>query len=101
MGQKSKKRKAPTVPHPSPPVAYGGWTSVAPGPIPDFAEIERQAARREARREELRYRLAPDCKVHIQFNGIATQGAIRKLISYLEMAIGDFPENGGDSANTR
>jgi len=31
--------------------------------------------------------------MHIQFNGIATQEAIRKLMSYLEMGIADFPEN--------
>jgi len=34
--------------------------------------------------------------VHIQFNGIATREAIRKLINYLEMTIGDFPKNDDD-----
>jgi hypothetical protein len=51
--------------------------------------------RRQARSEELRYRIAPDCKVHIQFDGIATQNAIRKLIAYLQMSIEDFPESTG------
>ena len=64
----------------------------------DHAEFERELERRAARHEELRYRIAPDCKVHIQFNGIATQGAIKKMISYLEMGIGDFPRNAEDSA---
>ena len=47
----------------------------------------------QARNEELRYRIAPDCKVHIQFSGIATQDAIRKLIAFLQMSIDDFPQN--------
>ena len=33
----------------------------------------------------------------MQFNGIATQEAIRKLINYLEMGISDFPKNPDDS----
>jgi hypothetical protein len=66
------------------------------GPAPDFDAIQRQAERRAARNEELRYRIAPDCKVHIQFNGIATQEAIRKLIHYLEIGIGDFPLTADD-----
>lgn len=53
----------------------------------------REFERRQARSEELRYRIAPDCKVHIQFNGIATKDAIRKLIAYLQMSIEDFPQN--------
>ena len=60
--------------------------------MPDFNELQRQAELRAARHEELRYRIAPGCKVHIQFDGIATREAIRKLIYYLEMGIGDFPE---------
>jgi hypothetical protein len=94
MSHKSKKRKARKAPeflYPAP-----AYLSSGSGPPPDFAEFERQAARREARHEELRYRIAPDCKVHIQFNGIATREAIRKLINYLEMAIGDFPKNDDD-----
>ena len=67
------------------------------GPV-DFDEFERKNALREARHEELRYRIAPDCKAHIQFKGIATQDAIRKLISHLEMGIADFPKNVDDSA---
>ncbi len=58
----------------------------------EFYEIQRQAELRAARHEELRYRIAPECKVHIHFDGIATRDAIRKLIHYLEMGIGDFPE---------
>ena len=58
----------------------------APMPFgPDFQRLFE-------RREELRYRIAPDCKVHVQFDGIATQGAIRKLINHLEMSIDDFPK---------
>lgn len=64
----------------------------------DFDEFERKNALREARHEELRYRIAPDCKVHITFKGIATQDAIRKLINYLEIGIGDFPKNADNSA---
>lgn len=56
----------------------------------DFDEFER-------RHEELRYRLTPDCKVHLRFNGIATQEALKKLITYLEMGIGDFPKNANNS----
>src|SRR5215470_14513805 len=63
-----------------------------PQPAPAFSEIQRHAELRAARHEELRYRIAPDCKVHIQFDGIATKEAIRKLIHYLEVGIGDFPE---------
>lgn len=60
---------------------------------PDFEEFERREERRAARHEELRYRLAPDCRVYIQFNGITTQEALRKLISYIEMALVDFPKD--------
>jgi hypothetical protein len=64
------------------------------GPLPIPAtDFHREFERRQARSEELRYRIAPDCKVHIQFNGIATQDAIRKLIAYLQMSIQDFPQN--------
>src|SRR5260370_471799 len=49
-----------------------------------------------AMHEELRLRIASDCKVLIQFKGIATQSAIRKLITYLEMdkdlTIGRYPK---------
>ena len=48
--------------------------------------------------EELQLRLAYNCKVFIQFKGIATQSAIRKLITYLEMALVDFPEDSDKSA---
>jgi hypothetical protein len=51
-----------------------------------------------AMHEELQLRIASDCKVLIQFKGIATQSAIRKLITYLEMALGDFPKNSDKSA---
>jgi hypothetical protein len=61
--------------------------------VSHFDEIQRQAERHAARHEELRYRIASDCKVHIQFNGIATQDALRKLITYLEMSVGDFPKD--------
>jgi hypothetical protein len=84
MSHKSKKQKGPRVYAPQ---AY-------PGPAPDFADFERRAARHE----ELRYRIAPDCKVHIQFNGIATQEAIKKLINYLEMGISDFPKDTDNSS---
>jgi hypothetical protein len=57
------------------------------------ADFSREVERRQARSEGLAYRIAPDCKVHIQFNGIATQDAIRKLIAYLQMSIEDFPQN--------
>ena len=50
--------------------------------------------------EELHFRIAYNCKVFIQFKGIATQSAIRKLITYLEMALVDFPEDSDKSANT-
>jgi hypothetical protein len=87
MSKKSKKHKAKF---------YSGLPVYAPqavrGRVPDFYEMQRQAELRAARHEELRYRIAPDCKVHIQFDGITTKEAIRKLIHYLEMGIGDFPE---------
>jgi len=44
-----------------------------------------------ARHEQLSFRIAPDCKVSLNFDGIATQSAIRKLIGYLELSIADFP----------
>lgn len=69
----------------------------ASGTPPDFDEFERRAERHAARHEELRYRLAPDCKVHILFNGIATQQALKKLISYIEMTISDFPKDSDES----
>jgi hypothetical protein len=50
--------------------------------------------------EELQLRIASDCKVFIQFKGNATQSAIRKLITYLEMALVDFPKN-SDEASTQ
>jgi hypothetical protein len=87
MSHKSKERKARES-FPAPARA---------GTPPDFEDFERRAERHAARHEELRYRLAPDCKVHIQFNGIATQEALRKLIRYLEMGIDDFPKNVDDS----
>jgi len=68
-------------------IAHG----VAPSDCGDFGHVA-------ARHEELRYRIAPDCKVQIRFNGVATQEAIRKLINYLEMGIGDFPRNADNSA---
>jgi hypothetical protein len=51
-----------------------------------------------AMHEELKFRIGSDCKVLIQFNGIVTQSAIRKLITYLEMALVDFPKNSDKSA---
>lgn len=92
MSHKSKKKK---------PKFFGlGVAPMAvPGPSPgfDYLEFERRNERQAARHEELRYRIAPDCKVHIRFDGIATQEAIKKLMHYLEMGIGDFPENADDS----
>lgn len=46
-----------------------------------------------ARHEELRFRIASNCKVQIQFNGKVTQSAIKKLIDYLEMSVGEFPKD--------
>ena len=87
MSHKSKKHRrfllSPGPPRPA-----------KPSRVPvdfDLDEFERKNALREARQEELRYRIAPDCKV-------ATQDAIRKLIGYLEMGIADFPKNVDDSA---
>jgi hypothetical protein len=34
----------------------------------------------------------------MHFTGTATQEAIRKLIDYLEMGIGDFPKSAGHSS---
>ncbi len=93
MGKKSTKRKAQK--HFLVPTSI---RQARRGPPPDFDEIQRQAERHAARHEELRYRIAEDCKVHIQFNGIATQSAIRKLISYLEISVGDFPKESDTSA---
>ena len=94
MSHKSKKHRRFLV-SPGPP------RPAKPSRVPvdfDLDEFERKNALREARHEELRYRIAPDCKVHIQFKGIATQDAIRKLIGYLEMGMADFPKNVDDSA---
>lgn len=92
MSQKKKRRKAKFFG-----LEQAPRLSVHRGPPPDFDAIERRAARHAARHEELRYRIAPDCKVHIQFDGMATQEAITKLINYLELGIGDFPKNADDS----
>jgi cytochrome c2 len=86
MGHKHKSKRAKA----SGP-ELGSVVQYAPAP----ADLYREMERRQARSEELRYRIAPDCKVHIQFDGIATQNAIRKLIAYLQMGIEDFPENAG------
>ena len=67
---------------------------IVPGQEKAFDEFERRAARHE----ELRFRIAPDCKVLLSFNGIVTQSAIRKLISYLELSIGDFPKDNDSSS---
>jgi hypothetical protein len=92
MSHKSKERQAQNILLPSSPKAMKDYA------IYDHAEFERQFERSAARHEELRYRIAPDCKVHIQFNGIATQEAIRKLIGYLEIGIVDFPKDADKSA---
>jgi len=42
-------------------------------------------------REELLYRLAPDCKARVIFEGVVTPGAIQKLIRHLELTAEDFP----------
>jgi len=89
MSHKTKKRKANFV-------GVGPARRVV-NDSRDFDEFERRAERHAARHEELRYRLTPDCKVHLQFNGIATQEALRKLIAYLEMGIADFPKNSDKS----
>jgi len=86
MSQKSKKQKLRLHQVPVPMVELGT--------PPSFLEFERLGSRHE----ELRYRLAPDCKVHIQFNGVATQDAISKLIKYLELGISDFPKDTGNSS---
>lgn len=88
MSHKSKKRKAQLI---SPVSASRNLVPV------DFREFERQAERRAARHEELRYRIAPDCKVHIIFDGIATQEALRKLMDYIEMGIDNFPVSANNS----
>ena len=91
MSHKSKKRKAKD--YSSIPGYAHSIALPARAPMPaEFYEIQRQAELRAARHEELRYRIAPECKVHIQFDGIATKEAIRKLIHYLKMGIDDFPE---------
>jgi hypothetical protein len=98
MGHKSKKHRHNVL---APSVSVGTIRQSRRTPTAadfDFDEFERKNALREARHEELRYRIAPDCKVHITFRGIATQDAIRKLIDYLEMGIGDFPQNADNSA---
>jgi hypothetical protein len=94
MSRKSKKRKARKAIHDH---ATGLWplaTSIRQATAPDFVDFNRVAARHEA----LQYRIAPDCKVVIQFTGMATQDAIRKLIKYLEMGLDDFPVDSDRSA---
>jgi len=90
MKHKSKDRKRRNN-FPGPVAAH------ASGTPPDFDEFERRAERHAARHEELRYRLASECRVHILFNGIVTQHALKKLISYLEMSITDFPKDSDES----
>lgn len=41
--------------------------------------------------ESLTIRLSSDCKAHIQYEGLVTQEAIKKLIKYLELGIDDYP----------
>jgi hypothetical protein len=99
MSHKSKKRKVKLYPPALPPqvaVRRGKIKKAKRGSMPDFSEMQRQTERHLARHEQLQYRIAPDCKVHIQFNGIATRDAIRKLINYLEIGIDDFPESADD-----
>jgi hypothetical protein len=101
MGHKSKqskKRRTRTShgPYVTSPLSGGFPPTLAPttvAPYPNFNSFL-------AMHEELRFRIAPDCKVLIQFKGIATQSAIRKLITYLEMAVVDFPRN-ADSSSTQ
>jgi len=98
MSHKSKKKKAIKSMKRSGSISLAHPVSSGRKTAPfDPQEFERQFERRAARHEELRYRLAPYCKVHIQFNGNATQEAIRRLINYLEMGIGDFPEHADNS----
>jgi len=81
MSHKSKKRK----------LSKGAVSvlTAQPVPPPNFLDFERFAARHEV----LQYRLASDCSVQLQFDGMATQEAVRKLIQYLEMGLSDFPTN--------
>jgi hypothetical protein len=76
-GKHSKKRMARQRFRAPMPAAF-------PGAIPPHPELY-------LRREELKFRLSSDCTAHIYFNGIPTQSSIRKLISYLEMSVVDFP----------
>ena len=92
MSHKSKKRKAKSFGNRIAPMVMTGSPQ-------DFEAFERREERRAARHEELRYRLAPDCRVYIQFNGITTQEALRKLISYIEMALVDFPKDADNSTS--
>lgn len=85
MGQKRKSKRRER--------QQQGFGFGQPAVLQATADFNREVERRQARSEGLAYRIAPDCKVHIQFNGIATQDAIRKLIAYLQMSIEDFPQN--------
>ena len=88
MGQKRKSKRRERKQQD---VQFLAPAALRAGRGPDYSY--RDFERLQARSEGLAYRIAPDCKVHIQFNGIATQDAIRKLIAYLQMSIEDFPQN--------
>jgi len=86
MSKKSKKPKGPKGLN-----NFGGKgriTNVQTAPMPFSPEWERWMRRRE----ELKFRLGPDCKAQITFEGTITQAAIKRLIDYLQMSLNDFPE---------
>ena len=100
MDRKSKKSKRRKVrdshgSYGNSPIRGSFPSPLPPGmaPYPDFDLFL-------AMHEELKFRIASDCNVHIQFKGIATQAAVRKLINYLEMVLVDFPKN-KDSSPTQ
>ncbi len=87
MGHRSKKSKRWSGIDGGLPRQYAPLPACLPSASP--SDVDRFFARHE----ELSLRIASECTVHIQFNGIVTQSALRKLISYLELSVGDFPND--------
>ena len=109
MGHKAKRSKerktrASRSPNATNPLDEGFPSTLSPIEAPFRASVRGPAPPQQSfglsfvMHEVLQLRIAYNCSVFIQFKGLATQSAIRKLITHLEMALADFPEDPVKSA---